>query len=70
MSEIRDIVFNNLDSAKANDHFEQDGYFDGWTAEDIAQDMIDQDAESTNCENLTKEQILPYVTEWLKENIK
>jgi hypothetical protein len=65
MSEIRDIVFNNLNNVNANGHFEQDGYFNGWSAEDIAQDMVDQDAETTNCENFTKEQILPFIEEWL-----
>jgi hypothetical protein len=56
-----------LRSAEENGYFECGEYLEGATAEEIADDMI---AMASDLETYRVEEILPFVTEWLKENIK
>jgi hypothetical protein len=64
---IRSAVFSNLNSAKEGGHFEEDGYLANASAQEIADDMV---ALAEDLERYLPADILPYVTEWLKENIK
>jgi hypothetical protein len=60
--EVRQIVFNNLSSADQNGSFKTDGYLFGYSAEDIADDLI---MCASDCEAYTAAMIIPYVKEWL-----
>jgi hypothetical protein len=57
MSDLRDIVFDNLNNAQAN------GYsLDLFTPEELASDMI----ACADLGDSTTEQVLPHVLEWLE----
>jgi hypothetical protein len=56
-----------LDSAKEGGYFAPCEYLDAATAEEITADMV---ALAADLEEYKAEEILPFVTEWLKENIK
>jgi hypothetical protein len=63
---IRKLVFSNLESAKEGGYFERGEYLDNATPEEVADDMV---ALASDLERYLAEDILPYVREWLKENI-
>lgn len=55
---LRAAVFEALNNAVIN------GYdFDGWTAEAVAQDLINYDSDLEGCEI---DELLPFVIEWRK----
>jgi hypothetical protein len=62
---IKQIVFDNLDSAKENGAFESGEELDGATAEEIAEDMV---VYADDCDEFTTEQVLPHIKEWIKAN--
>jgi hypothetical protein len=64
---IRKLVYSNLESAKEGGYFERGEYLDNATPEEVADDMV---ALASDLERYLASDILPYVTEWLKENIK
>jgi hypothetical protein len=64
---IKDIVVNNLKSAKENGQWEPGGYLNGVSAEVIAEDMV---AYAEDCENLDPKDIVEYVRVWLAKEIK
>jgi hypothetical protein len=64
---IRSLVFSNLNSAKEGGYFERGEYLEGATPEEVADDMV---ALASDLERYLASDILPYVKEWLKENIK
>jgi len=62
---LRDTIFEELRAAPANGYFMPGEQLDGATEEEIAKDLL---AFSPACEELTEEQILPHVRDWLVEN--
>ncbi|QJD54344.1 hypothetical protein [Aminobacter phage Erebus] len=66
-SELKKIVFDNLDAAKENGYFEPGEQLHGSSAEDIALDLI---AFACDCEDqeVGESLIVPFVEEWLAQN--
>ena len=64
MTKIEQIVISNLEDAKKNGCWEPDGYLIGYSAEDIAQDMV---WFAEDCQDLDPKDILGYIRAWLKK---
>jgi hypothetical protein len=60
--DLRQIVFANLNDARANGAFEPNEHLDGATAQEIAEDMV---AMAEDCENFRAAELVPFVQEWL-----
>jgi hypothetical protein len=58
-SDLRAMVFENLNNAKTNDCD-----FTGWTPRQIAEDMAECDAQ---CAEYTVRELIPHVEAWLEE---
>lgn len=59
---IREIVFSNLNDAMEN------GYdISTWTGNDIVNDLK---AYAEDCQDISEEDLLPHVLEWLREPSK
>lgn len=65
MSNIKQIVFENLQNAKENGAFGRGGYLDSASAAEIADDMI---ALAADCETYSANELLPHVEAWLEGN--
>jgi hypothetical protein len=63
MSDLRDLVFENLNIAAGNGYFEKGEHLHEASPEEIADDMIYYAGDLEDC---TREQILPHVKEWLE----
>lgn len=65
MTDIKKIVYDNLDNSRDNGYFEKGEQLHGANAEEIADDMM---AFSADCEKLNAEQLKPHVETWLELN--
>jgi hypothetical protein len=65
MSNLRQRVFDNLNSALDGAQFEMGGYLHGADADEIALDLI---VFAADLDGETDSAVLPFVTEWLAEN--
>jgi hypothetical protein len=63
MTDLRNIVFANLNFAAENGYFEKGEHLDGASPEEITDDMI---CYADNLVDYTQEQILPHVKEWVE----
>lgn len=59
----RKLVFDNLEHAWSEAHFERGGYLQGMTAAEIAYDLT---CDCPDCSNLDPSYLEPYVREWLR----
>lgn len=64
MSDLRQRVFENLDSALENDAFGEDGGLYGYTPREIAGDMV---AYADDVGDEEPEALVPHVEAWLLE---
>ena len=62
MSSIENIVHDNLESAQENGAFEKGGYLRGFSAEEIAHDMVNCSADA---EQFDPEELVPHVRTWM-----
>jgi hypothetical protein len=65
MTDLRKIVFANLDDARDNGAFEPKGHLDGSTPLEIAEDMV---ALAEDCENFRAMELVPFIQEWLNDH--
>lgn len=62
--DLKQLVFSNLDAAKEGESFEPGGYLDGYTAEDIALDMV---IHASDLEDYESEELVEFIKEWMNE---
>lgn len=60
---IRNLVFDDLDSAWDGGQFDPGNALQGETPEGVAYDMT---CYATGCEDLTYHEMLPYVRKWMR----
>lgn len=61
---LRGVVFDNLDNAACNDHFEPGEYLADASPDEIAYDMV---LHADDCGEYTAPELTPYVREWLRK---
>ena len=61
---VEQIVISNLEDAKANGCWQPDGYLIGYSAEDIATDMV---LFAEDCQDLDPKHLVEYIRAWLKK---
>jgi len=65
MASTEEIVVRNLEDAKENEAWMPGGYLSGYSAEDIAKDMV---LFAADCENLKPSDIVEIIRAWMTKN--